>query len=592
VEVVFEFSGRVLQLEPVSLGYHRGVADDAPPRTRYRFRLDEGEPVPDPASRSQPEGVHGPSAVVDTSSFSWTDDGWFGLPLRDLVIYELHVGTFTPEGTFRAVIPRLDELRDLGVTAVELMPVAQFPGRRGWGYDGVFPFAAHDSYGGPEALAELVDQCHRRGIAAVLDVVYNHLGPEGNHLLKFGPYFTDRYRTPWGPAINLEEPGSEEVRRYFIENALRWFEEFRFDALRLDAVHGIIDTSARPFLKQLADAVRDLGDRLNRRLHLIAESDLNDARLITPPAAGGLGIDAQWSDDFHHALHAALTGEPVGYYRDHGGVGHVAKAFTHGFVFTGQYSEFFGCRRGNDPRGVPAERFVVCAQNHDQVGNRPRGERLSRLVDFEGLKLAAGTVLLAPFVPLLFMGEEYGEKAPFLYFVDHSDPKLVRAVRRGRRAEMAGFEWEARPPDPQDPRTFARSKLNHDLKARGRHATLLELYRTLILLRRDVPALRHLSKDDLEVAPHERERVLEVRRWHEGSGGSEALAVFNLGGEVAIALSLATAGGAWRKELDSAEERWGGPGTDVPATLSGGDDIKLQLGPWSFVLFVRERDDA
>jgi maltooligosyltrehalose trehalohydrolase len=363
------------------------------------------------------------------------------------------VGTFTPEGTFEAIIPHLDELRELGITAVELMPVAQFPGTRNWGYDGVYPFAVQNSYGGPEGLKRLVNACHGRGIAVVLDVVYNHLGPEGNYLWDFGPYFTDRYKTPWGSAINFDGPHSDPVRRLFIENALYWVTEFRMDGLRIDAVHGILDFSAYPFLEELASAVHEKAERLNRRVYVIAESDLNDTRVIRSRELGGYGLDAQWNDDFHHALHTLLTEDQTGYYQDFGRLGDLVKAFREGFVCSGQYSSYRRRRHGNSSRDIPAGCFVVFAQNHDQVGNRMRGERLSQLVCRERMKLAAGVVFLSPFIPLLFMGEEYGETAPFPYFISHSDADLVEAVRRGRREEFAAFGWSQEPPDPQIPMT-------------------------------------------------------------------------------------------------------------------------------------------
>ncbi|MBX6363410.1 MAG: malto-oligosyltrehalose trehalohydrolase, partial [Gemmatimonadetes bacterium] len=443
---------RVLPMPAADRGYFEIEVDDAPPGTPYAYRLDDGGDLPDPASRWQPQGVHAPSAVAD-AAFPWTDGAYTPPRLADYVIYELHVGAFTPDGTFEAVIPHLERLRDLGVTAIELMPVAQFPGERNWGYDGVFPFAPQSSYGGPAGLRRLVDAAHGLGLAVVLDVVYNHVGPEGNYFGRFGPYFNPAYRTPWGGAINFDGPGSDEVRRYYIENALYWIADFHIDALRLDAVHAIVDLSARPFLAALGRAVHGLAARLGRPAYLIAESDLNDPRLVTPVEDGGYGLDAQWADDFHHALHALLTGERGGYYQDYGTVEDLARAFRTGFVYTGQYSRYRGRRHGARPVSIPAERFVVFAQNHDQIGNRALAERLSSLVPFEGLKLAAATVLLSPFLPLLFMGEEYGETAPFLYFVSHTDPALIEAVRRGRKAEVAplGGATPAPPPPAAGP---------------------------------------------------------------------------------------------------------------------------------------------
>ncbi len=398
---------------------------------------------------------------------SWMQDSigrmatWRGTPLRRYIFYELHVGTFTPEGTFDGVADQLDELAALGITAVELMPVAQFPGERNWGYDGVYPFAVQSSYGGPAGLKRLVDACHRKGLAVVLDVVYNHLGPEGNYLAEFGPYFSDLYRTPWGAPLNFDGPHSDEVRRFFIENALYWITEFHIDALRLDAVHAIRDFSARPFLEELGRTVHLKSSDLGRRVYLIAESALNDTRLIRPAELGGMGLDAQWNDDFHHALHAVVTGERQGYYGDFGKFEQLLKALREGFVYSG---EVFRIPQA-PPRQLlprhPADRLVVFAQNHDQVGNRRRGDRLTLSLPEEALKMTAGVILLSPYLPLLFMGEEYGETAPFPFFISHSDPDLIEAVRKGRRAEWSSTEGTDEAPDPQDEKTFTSAKLNH-----------------------------------------------------------------------------------------------------------------------------------
>ena len=395
-------------------GYWHLSADGIPPGTDYAYRLDDSLERPDPASFFQPQGVHGPSRIVDHASFAWSHRNWRGLPLEELVIYELHVGTFTPEGTFDAIIPRLGALRDLGITALELMPVAQFPGSCNWGYDGASPFAVQNSYGGPEGLKTLVDACHGHGLAVILDVVYNHLGPEGNYLRDFGPYFTDRYRTPWGEAVNFDGPGSDEVRRYFIANALYWLDVYQIDCLRLDAVHAIFDFSAKPFLQELAEQVRAFAGETGRHCLLIAESDLNDVRVIRPPEQGGYGLHAQWNDDFHHALHALLTSETQGYYRDFGRLEDLAAAYREGFVYDWRYSPYRRRRHGSSSADRPGCQLVVCSQNHDQTGNRPAGERLIELAGFEAAKLAAAAVLFAPAVPWLFMGEEYGETAPFL----------------------------------------------------------------------------------------------------------------------------------------------------------------------------------
>jgi len=564
-------------------GYHYGELAEVAPGSLYLYVLDRKKERPDPASRSQPQGVHGPSRVVDPGAFPRPAHCWSGPARRDLIFYELHVGTFTPEGTFDAIIPHLEGLRELGVTAVELMPVAQFPGGRNWGYDGVYPFAAQDSYGGPEGLGRLVDACHQRGLAVFLDVVYNHLGPEGNYLGDFGPYFTDRYRTPWGFALNFDGPGSDEVRRFFIENALYWITELHLDGLRLDAVHAITDKGALPFLEELAGAVHQRAERMGRRVYVIGESDLNDPRLIRSRAVGGCGLDGQWSDDFHHALHSLITGELGGYYRDFGGLEQMARAFREGYVYTGQYSPHRQRRHGRRPVLCRASQFVVFAQNHDQVGNRARGERLSVLTSFDGLKLAAGLVLLSPFLPLLFMGEEYGETVPFQYFTSHTDPALAEAVGKGRREEFASFGWEDEVPDPQDEATFLRSHLQHDLRHRGRHRVLYEFYRQLIRLRRELPALAELNRDNLEVVTYEDELALLIRRWH---GEDEALAIFAFG-EGAVTITLPVPKGLWLKRLDAAEEQWLGGGSALPGVLASPGKVRLTLPPRACVLFER-----
>ena len=560
-------------------GYHAGVLEEIRPGSLYRYSLDGGPERPDPASRYQPLGVHGPSAVVDPAH-AWRDAGWRGLPLAEYVLYELHVGTFSGEGSFAGVVPHLAELEELGITAVELMPVAQFPGERNWGYDGVQPFAVQASYGGPQGLKELVDACHLQGLAVVLDVVYNHLGPEGNYLAEFGPYFTDRYRTPWGPALNFDGPGSDEVRAFFVETARVWIEEFHVDALRLDAVHAIHDASARPFLRELAEALAERGEALGRRVHLIAESSLNDPRLLRPAELGGYGLDAQWNDDFHHALHALLTGEREGYYQDFGRLEDLETALRDGYVYAGRHSRYRGRRHGSPCRDLPPRRFVVSSQNHDQVGNRMLGERLGAQVDLERVKLAAAAVLLSPYVPLLFMGEEYGERAPFLYFVSHSDPELVEAVRRGRREEFAAFAWRGEPPDPQDERTFRRSRLDHSLKQQEPHKRLLEFHGALLRLRRGHPALACLEREGIEVRRSDDAPVLWVRR---RAAGAQALLLLHLGEAEA---SLAFPAGVWTRALDSAEERWGGPGSPLPERLESDGAFRAAVAPWSAALFL------
>jgi maltooligosyltrehalose trehalohydrolase len=486
-------------------GYHEAIVDRCREGTRYSFILGDRE-LPDPASRFQPEGVHRPSEVFGRE-FQWTDAGWKGLPFADYVFYELHVGTFTDEGTFDAVIPHLDRLRELGITAIELLPIGQFPGTRNWGYDGVHIGAAQNSYGGPRALKRLVDACHARGLAIVLDVVYNHLGPEGNYLAEFGPYFTDRYRTPWGLALNFDGPLSDEVRWFFLHNALQWIDEFRFDALRVDAVHAIVDHSAEPFLQDLTTLVRTRAQELGRDIYTIAESNLNDPRIITPRERFGLGFDAQWSDDYHHALHALLTGERAGYYVGYETASDLARAMKSGFLYTGQHSVYRRRKYGRQPETIDGAKFVVFAQNHDQVGNRMRGERLSTLVSKDKLRLAAAAIILSPFIPLLFMGDEYGEKSPFQYFTSHFDTDLIEAVRKGRHKEFEKFAWEGEAPDPHDTETFHRSKLS-----RQEDAALRQLYKDLLRLRRETPSLRDLDLDTVEVDADDARRLIVVHR--------------------------------------------------------------------------------
>ncbi len=583
---IVEPEERVIPLEKTGRGYHQGVAEDMEPGYCYFYRLDGQKEFPDPASRYQPAGVHGPSQIVN-SNFLWTDSKWSGINLQDYLIYELHVGAFTREGTFNSIIPYLDELVELGVTAIELMPVAQFPGERNWGYDSVYLYAVQNSYGGPEGLQRLVNACHLKKLAVILDVVYNHLGPEGNYLANFAPYFTERYRTPWGPALNFDGPYSDDVRRFFIENALYWITEFHVDALRLDAVHAILDHSPYTFLEELATSVHEQGNRLNRQVYLFPESADNDKRLVYPSNLGGYGLDAQWNDDFHHSIHVLLTGETNGYYKDYGKLQHLVKAISEGFVYSGEYSSFRKRRHGSSSQEIPAYRFVVCAQNHDQVGNRMMGERLSQLVSFEALKLAAGIVLLSPCIPLIFMGEEYGETNPFQYFVSHSDPHLIKAVRKGRKEEFAAFGWAGEPPDPQDKATFLNSKLNQELRDREQHNTLLRFYKELIHLRNDIHPLSTLSKDALEVVGFDTQNVLLLRRW---TDDNEAVAIFNLSrvkGKVNVSLPQ----GRWRKILDSAEERWDGPGSQNPDSIASNDATVLTLSPSSFGLYMRAKEN-
>ncbi len=568
-----------LQMEKDTRGYWRTAVPDISPGTRYCYRLGQKRDRPDPASQFQPEGVHGPSQVVNHHAFHWEDAGWNAPALSQMAMYELHVGTFTPQGNFQAIIRRLPALRELGINAIELMPVAQFPGERNWGYDGVFPFAVQNSYGGPEGLKRLVNECHKAGIAVILDVVYNHLGPEGNYLRDFGPYFTDKYRTPWGMALNFDDADSNEVRNFFIENALHWFRDYHIDALRLDAIHGISDMSAVPFLQELAGNVKEL---CARKKNLIAESDLNDSRAIRKQNRGGIGLDAQWCDDFHHSLHTLLTGEQDGYYIDFGRMEHLAKSIKEGFVYSGEYSPYRRRNQGNSSKDLPADRFVLFSQNHDQIGNRAFGERLSALVPFESLKLAAGVVLLSPSVPLLFMGEEYGEDAPFLYFVSHSDRDLIEAVRKGRKEEFQSFAWKGEPPDPQAVETFLKSKLRWENRRKGNHKVLYNFYKHLLALRKEIAAFSDPDRKTLEIRESEKDKLLFMRRQKDKD---EIFCSFNFSREDRTT-ELPLPEGTWTKILDSSDRTWKGPGSLLPVKIK--ERQKTTIRGRSFVVYRRK----
>lgn len=552
----------------------------AAPGDRYWYWLNSTVRRPDPASRSQPDGVHGPSQVIDPT-FAWNDHEWRGIALQEYICYELHVGTFTPHGTFDGVISRLDYLHECGITAVELMPVAQFPGKRNWGYDGAYLFAPQNSYGGPDGLKRLVDACHSRGLAVILDVVYNHLGPEGNYLASFGPYFTDRYRTPWGDAVNFDGPDSDAVRSYFISNALYWISEYHIDALRLDAVHGIYDFSARHILQELAEAVHQEGATLGRRVHVIAESDLNDVRVITSPESGGHGLDAQWNDDFHHALWALLTGEQAGYYGDFGPFSLLVKGFREGFILSGGYSVYRRRRHGSSSAHQPPSRLVVFSQNHDQVGNRMLGERSGEHFSLPQLMLTAATVLLSPYVPLLFMGEEYAESAPFPYFVSHGDAELVAAVRKGRLEEFAAFAGQGAPPDPQSEETFLSAILDQELCRRGDHRVVFDFYRELIRLRKECAPLTQLSREDMQVIASEEERVLAVIR---SADSSQVLCLFNYSDRVRVIRPPLISGAMWVL-LDSSGTLL--PGSSVNVNAARPETFPT-LAPFGVIVYRKE----
>lgn len=515
---------RFIEMLPGKHGYFNIAVDNIPPGTKYYFQPGDKKDFPDPLSQFQPAGVHGPSEVIDHNAFKWTDQQWKNIPFDDLIFYELHAGTFTREGTFDAIIPLLDDLAATGINAIELMPVAQFPGNRNWGYDGVYPYAVQNSYGGPGALKRLVNAAHEKGIAVFLDVVYNHIGPEGNYLTEFGPYFTNKYSTPWGEALNYDGEWSDGVRDYFTNNAIYWFEYFHIDGLRLDAIHTIFDINAIDFF----DLLYEKTSKLERPFYLIAESDLNSPRVIKPPSHGGYGFTAQWLDDFHHALYTLL--DPVGKdrYADYGNIEQLAKAYKDGFVLSGGWVEFRKRKYGASSAGVPGNKFIVFNNNHDQVGNRVGGERLNMLVDTEKTKLAAAAIILSPYIPMLFMGEEYADDTPFYYFVDHSEKELIEAVREGRQKEFKDFGFDVTPPDPADIKTFELSKIKWEQRNQGHHAEILNWYKQLIQLRRNHPVFKNFNKDDLTVQINNGELILHRKSTDHRQ---EIICVLNLTGK-------------------------------------------------------------
>lgn len=546
-------TGQKIEMTRDDHGYFTAHVNDVKPDACYFFMPNGEKEYPDPSSHYQPQGVHGPSAVVDHQSFKWGDDSWKGLPLKDLILYELHIGTFTKEGSFEAIIPFLDDLLDTGINAIELMPVSQFPGERNWGYDGVFPYAVQNSYGGPQGLKKLVNACHQKGIAVFLDVVYNHLGPEGNYHKEYAPYFTDKYATPWGDAINFDSDYSDGVREYFSNNALYWFELYHIDGLRIDAIHMVFDSGAVTFWELMHDKIRLLEQRLGRCLYTIAESDLNSPRVVKLAEAGGYSFSAQWLDDFHHALYVLLDKKGKERYIDFGLMEQLAKAYTDGFVHSGEFVKFRKRRHGASSVGIPGNKFVAFNLNHDQVGNRIRGERLCTLVDFERLKLAAAALMFAPYIPMLFMGEEYADESPFFYFVSHSDEKLIKAVREGRKNEFAAFKAEGEPPDAQDEKTFVDSKLKWDNRKQGKHAVMLKWHKHLISLRRKQTVFKSFDRNDTRVY------VLGQSGFviHRKSAGADShiLCMFNLS-ETEVPYVIPGYNSSWEKVLDSKESQW------------------------------------
>ena len=549
----------VLAMTPAEGGWWELTVDDAGAGTDYLYAVDDQPGRPDPRSPWQPHGVNGPSRVVDHDAFFWHDEGWSAVPLSQAVIYEAHVGTLSPEGTYGGAVAVLDELADLGVTHLELMPLATYAGRWGWGYDGVDLYAPHPAHGTPDDLRALIDGAHQRGIAVLLDCVYNHLGPEGNYLSTFGPYFTAKYSTPWGQAVNVDDAGSTEVRRFIIDNACGWMRDYHIDGLRLDAVHALIDTSALNILEQLSAEVAALSERVGRRLVLVAESDRNDPRMLELRSAGGLGIDAHWNDDFHHAVHVALTEERDSYYVDYGGLRPLADALRHAYVYRGQFSEHRDRHHGRTPEGMLGHSFVGYVQNHDQIGNRARGERASQLLSPARLKIAAAVVFTSPFVPMMFQGEEWAASAPFPFFADHHEnPQLADAVRNGRLHEFESFGWKAEDvADPEDPATYRSAVLDRSEQTSEPHASMLDWYRRLIALRKAEPSLLDGRLDEITVAMGSDGDTLLARR-------GDIVVVLNLGREVAV---VPVPSGPSAPELLMASEptvALAGPGVSLP----------------------------
>lgn len=573
-----------LPLEKSDFGYWKLHTNEIEVGDAYKFVLNNEKELPDPASRYQPEGVHGHSEVVDLEGFSWSDSAWKNISLEEYIIYELHVGTFTSEGTFAGVAGKLDYLKGLGINAIEIMPVAQFPGKRNWGYDGAYPFAVQYSYGGPKGLQQLVDTCHAQGFAVVLDVVYNHLGPEGNYLPEFGPYFTDKYSTPWGKAINFDDAWSDNVRHYFIENCLMWFRDFHVDALRLDAVHAIKDFSPKHILMEMKENVDRLMKETGREYYLIAESDLNDVRYINPIEKFGYGMDAQWADDFHHALRVTSGNTKTGYYIEYNGIKDLAKSYRNAYVFDGIYSKERKKTFGSKTDHNPGKQFVVFSQNHDQVGNRPHGERTTHLIDYEMRKVLAGAVLASPFLPMLFMGEEFSATSPFLYFVSHTDAELVEAVRQGRKLEFAHAHEGIEPVDPQAISTLEASKLSWRDLDEAEHSHMLQYYQTLIAIRKENAALHNLNRNQLEVRENEAQQTLVLHRWHDKQ---HIICLMNFSEEPQQVEVKVGAVGSWKKILASSDPRWLGP---EAAPDSIGENATVMLLPKSFSMYKLASD--
>jgi maltooligosyltrehalose trehalohydrolase len=574
-EVELFLNEETISLEKQQYGYWTITTNKIKPGDRYKFSLDKKPPFPDPASLWQPDGVHERSAAFDLKKYQWQDASWKNIPLNDYIIYEVHTGTFSNQHNFKGIIEKLDYLIDLGITAIEIMPVGQFPGKRNWGYDGVYPYAVQHSYGGPESLQQLVDTCHQKGLAIILDVIYNHLGPEGNYLGECGPYFTDKYKTPWGKAMNYDDAWCNGPRDYVIDNALMWFRDFHIDALRMDAVHAIRDLGPVHLIKAMRQKVDELSTAIGKPCYLIAELDLNDPHFINPLEKNGYGADAQWIDEFHHALRVT-SGQPrEGYYADFNGIADLAKSYRDAYVYDGQFSKhrkkFFGVKTDN-----PGSQFVVFSQNHDHIGNRMLGERTSQLVSFEMCKLLAAAVLFSPYLPMLFMGEEWAETHPFLFFIDHTDEELAKLVAKGRKEEFSSFNWEGEAPDPRLEETFSRSLLQWNLLDKWHHQTMLQYYKKLIALRKTMASLRSTNRQDTNVEVNvENETLILSRR----AGDELAICVMNFSRQQQKVKADLT---GKRVVLDSSSTEWGGPSNSSP--LAEENEIILQ--PESIVLLA------
>jgi maltooligosyltrehalose trehalohydrolase len=585
VELIFN-DQTTLPLFKQEYGYWCNKTSQLKVGDHYEFLINEKRKLPDPASLSQPLGVHAASGVIDEQAFDWTDQSWKNPELHSYIIYELHTGTFTEEGNFESISKKLDHLLELGITAIELMPVATFSGNRNWGYDGVFPFAVHSNYGGAIGLQKLVDQCHKKGLAVVLDVVYNHLGPEGNYLPEFAPYLTDNYKTPWGKAMNFDDAGCDGVRKYFIENALMWLRDFHIDALRLDAVHAIKDFSAEHFLAELRRHVNRLEQITGKHYYLLIECDLNDPKYIGPLEENGYGMHAQWSDEFHHALRVTTGQQPIGYYSDFKGIEHLAKAFKDAYVYDGIYSSYREKKFGLSPKKNAGEQFIVFSQNHDQVGNRMLGERSAALVSFQMLKLMAGAIMVSPFIPLLFMGEEWAEKHPFLYFVSHTDPHLAEAVRKGRKEEFKSFQNSTEPPDPMAEETFEQSRLQWDLKNKQSHRVIFEFYKVLISIRKQFLPLNVFKRAQLEISCDPQNNTLQLLRWKgrkQMDGNNQIACLMNF--SKSDRLLKLPPDQTWSKLLCSSDPEWLGQ-TSSPELVNGSDNISLAAE--SFLIYINK----